>query len=82
MCHVIRPCLRVSCTCGSDTQAVQVVHVAAEDLRPATGERLGARIRTAEPDHVMACVDEFRNQKRTDKAGGAGKKHSHEVYST
>ena len=62
--------------CGG-AQAVQVVHVAAEDLRPGTGERLGARVRTAEPDHVMACADEFRNEIGTDKAGGAGQKHSH-----
>lgn len=44
--------------CGG-VQAVQVVHVAAEDLRPGTSGRLGARVRTTEPDHVMACVDEF-----------------------
>lgn len=44
-------------------QPVQVVHVAAEDLRPGTGERPGAHVRTAEPDHAMACVDQFRNQK-------------------
>ncbi len=56
--------------CGG-AQAVQVVHVATENLRPGMGERLGARVRTAEPDHVMACVDEFRNEKATDKAGGA-----------
>jgi hypothetical protein len=52
--------------CGG-AQAVQVVRVAAGDLRPRPGERLGARIRMAEPGHVMACVDEFRNEKGTDK---------------
>ena len=30
--------------------------------------RLRARVRAAEPDHMMTCVDEFRNEKRTDKA--------------
>ena len=39
--------------------SIQVVHVAAEDLRPGTGERRGARIRTAEPDHVVASADQF-----------------------
>jgi hypothetical protein len=62
--------------CG-DAQTVQVVHVAAEDLCPGTGECLGPRVRPAEPDHAMACADKFRNQKGTDKAGGACQKHSH-----
>jgi hypothetical protein len=61
----------------ADTQAVQVVHVTAEDLCPGTGERFGARVRTAKSDDVMACVDEFRNEKRTDKAGGARRIHFH-----
>jgi hypothetical protein len=60
----------VGCLCG-DSQAVQVVHVATEDLRPGTGERLGPHVRTAKPDYLMACVDEFRNEKGTDKAGSA-----------
>jgi hypothetical protein len=40
------------------------VHVAAEDLRPGTGERLGVLVRTAEPDHVMAGADQFRDDRR------------------
>ena len=53
--------------CGG-AQAVEIIHVAAEDLRPGSGERLGARVRTAEPDHVMACADQFRNQRRADES--------------
>ena len=52
-----------------DVQAVQVVHVAAKDLRSGTGEHIGAPVRTVERDHVMACVDEFGSEKGTDKAG-------------
>ena len=66
----------VSRLCGG-AQAVQVVHVAPEDFRPGTGKRLGARVRAAEPDHVMACADEVRNEIGTDKASGAGQEHSH-----
>ena len=62
--------------CGG-AQAVQVVHVAAKDLCPGPGERLGARVRTAEPDHVMACVDEFRDEKGTDKASCACHEYAH-----
>ena len=61
----------------ADPEAVQVVEVAAEHLRPGTGKRLGARIRTAEPDHMVARLNEFRNEMRTDEAGGACQKHSH-----
>jgi hypothetical protein len=45
--------------------------------RPGVGERLGARVRTAEPDHMMACVDEFPNKTGTDEAGGTRQKYSH-----
>jgi hypothetical protein len=62
--------------CGG-AKATQLVHVTAEDLRPSTGERLDARIRTAEPDHVMTRVDKFRHEKGTDKAGRSCEKHSH-----
>ena len=60
-----------ACRLCGDAQAVQIVYVAAEDVCPGAGERLGARVRTAEPDHVMACIDQFRNQIRTDKAGSS-----------
>ena len=42
---------------GGVAQCLQVVHVAAEDLRASGCQRLGARVRTAEPDHVMARAD-------------------------
>src|SRR5262245_5405093 len=62
--------------CGR-AQAVQIVHVAAKDLRPGKGERLGTCVRTAEPDYVIARVDEFWNEIGTDKAGCTCQKHSH-----
>jgi hypothetical protein len=52
-----------SAAAAAAVRAVEVVDVTAEDLRPGTRERLGACVRTAEPDHMMACVDEFRNEK-------------------
>jgi hypothetical protein len=42
---------------GRVVQCTQVVHVAAQDLRAGASERLRARVRTAEPDHVMARAD-------------------------
>jgi hypothetical protein len=64
--------------CPAQTRRpVKVVHVALADLGPGAGERRGARGRTAEPNYVMACVNEFRNEKGTDESGGACQKHSH-----
>jgi len=62
--------------CGG-AQAVQVVHVAAEDLRPDTGERLGAFVRTREPDHVMASADQFRDDRRAYETCSTRNKYSH-----
>ena len=62
--------------CGR-AQAVQVVHVAAEDLRPGTGERLGAFVRTAEPDHVMASADQFRDDRRAYETCSTRNEYSH-----
>jgi hypothetical protein len=56
--------------CGN-AKAVEVTQVSTDDLRAGTGERLGTRGRTAESDHAMASADEFRNEKGTNKAGGA-----------
>ena len=59
--------------CGG-AQAVQVVHVAAEDLGSYLAKGLGTRVRTVEPDDAIACVDEFRNMKGIDEASGTGDK--------
>ena len=58
-------------------KAIQFVHVAADRFRPGAGERLGARIRAAEPDHPMTGVDEFRNEVGTDETGRTGQEHAH-----
>lgn len=46
-----------------------MVRQTAEDLRPGAGERLGACARTAEPNHVIASIDELWNDKGTEQAG-------------
>ncbi len=47
---------------GRVAQSFQVVHVAAEDLGAGADERLGACVRTAEPDHLMARADQLRHR--------------------
>ena len=44
-------------------------------------ERLGARIRASEPQHLMARIDEFLNNGRTDKAGRPGDENTHHEFS-
>jgi hypothetical protein len=61
----------------SDAQTVQVVHVAAKDFRSRTGECLGASIRTAEPNHLMTCVDQLRNERRADETCSTRNKYPH-----
>jgi len=54
----------------SGAQAVQIIHVAAHNLRRGTVKRLGTSIQAAESGDVMASVDEFQNEIGTDRAGG------------
>ena len=49
-------------------QAFQVFEVASMHLGTGGDERLGARIRASEAEHLMARVDELLNDGRTDKA--------------
>ena len=53
------------------TQTIQLRHIAAEDLHPNAAERLSAGVRTAERDHMMARLDELRNQVGADEPRGA-----------
>jgi hypothetical protein len=57
---------------GAATQALQVFESASMYLGAGGGERLGSRIRPRQSEDLMAGVDEFRNDGRTDKAGRAG----------
>jgi hypothetical protein len=48
-----------------------------EKARAGGGERLGSRVRPRQSEDLMAGVDEFRDNGRTDKAGRAGEEYAH-----
>ena len=58
-------------------EAVQVLQIAAMHLGTGGGERLGAGIRASKAEHLMTGAEEFLNNGRTDKAGGAGDEDTH-----
>ena len=62
---------------GSAAQAFQVFEIAAMHLGTGGDKRLGAGIRASETEHLMARVDEFLNNGRADKSGGAGDEDTH-----
>ncbi len=62
-------------------EAFEVVKIAAMHLGARGRERLGAGIRAREAQHLMARVDELRNDGRTDKAGSSGDKDTHILFS-
>jgi hypothetical protein len=47
------------------------------DLGACGDKRLGARIGAGKTEHLMARLDEFLNDGRADKSGGAGYKDTH-----
>jgi hypothetical protein len=58
-------------------QAFQVFQIAAMHLRAGGCEQLGALIAARKTKHLVACVDELRNESRTDEACRARNKHTH-----
>ena len=71
--HAIRP----GC---SAAQTVQILDVAAKHLGAAGGERPGARLRTRQAKHLMACSEKFLDDGRADKAGGTGDENTHHDF--
>jgi hypothetical protein len=61
----------------STAQTVQVFKVASMHLGTSGDKRLGPRIRASKTEHLMARVNEFLNNGRTDKACSAGDENSH-----
>ena len=55
----------------------RVVHVAAKDLRPGAGERVGSGVGPGEADDVMTGVDQLRDERRAYEAGGTCEEDSH-----
>jgi hypothetical protein len=49
--------------------------------RARRGKRLGTRIRTRQPYHLMARLDQFLNNCRTDKACSTGNEYTHYDFS-
>ena len=62
-------------------QAFEVVKIAAMHLGACGRKRFGASLRARQAKHLMARVNEFWNDSGTDKAGGAGNKHTHIHFS-
>jgi hypothetical protein len=62
---------------GSTAHAIQVVHVAAEDLSAGTGQRLCPRVRARKPNYPVPRLDELWNQIGTDETGGSRHEDSH-----
>ena len=58
-------------------QAFEVLEIAAMHLGAGRGERLGARVRAGEADHLMARADKLLNDGGADKACGAGDEDTH-----
>jgi hypothetical protein len=62
-------------------EAFQIIEVAAMHLGALGGKRLGAGIGAGETENLVASPDEFRNEGRTDEAGGAGNENTHREFS-
>src|SRR3954470_6100794 len=61
----------------TSAQAVQVVEVALVHLGAHRLESLRRRIGARQPEYLMTCGDELRNNGRTDEPGRACDEHSH-----
>ena len=62
----------------SAAQAFQILKIASVHLRTRSDERLGARVRAGETEHLMTCVGQLPRNGRTYKARGTGDKHTHQ----
>ncbi len=58
-------------------QALGILERAAMHLGARGGQRIGAGVGTGDADHLVACLDEFGNQRRTDETGRTGEKDTH-----
>jgi hypothetical protein len=67
---------------GSAAQAVQILKIASMRLSAGGEQRLGGRIRASKTKHLMARVDEFRNNGGADKSCGAGDENTHGDFSS
>src|SRR5580700_1122550 len=61
----------------SATQALQILKIASMHLDTSGDERLCARIRACEAEHLMAPAKELSNDRRTDKSRRSRYKHFH-----
>jgi len=59
----------------------QIFEIASMHLGTCGHDRLRSRIRASKTEHLMARVDEVRNNNRTDKAGSTGDKNAHYEFS-
>ena len=66
---------------GARAQAVQVLERPAMHLGPGSDERVGAGLRACQTEHLMARVNQFSNNGRTDEAGGSRDKDTHALFS-
>jgi len=67
---------------GSDStpQAVQIFNIPPMDLGACGGQRLSARIRAREAEHLMTSVNQLSNDCRTNEACSTGNKNTHTLF--
>jgi hypothetical protein len=63
----------------SRTQAFQVIKIASLRLSAGSSKRFGTRIRTRQPEDLMACVDQFPDNGRANEACGSCNENSHAI---
>ena len=68
---------RSVCAHRSTAEGIQVFDGAPVDLRARRSQFLGGRIGAGEPEHLMACANEFLHDGRADEAGGTGDEYFH-----
>src|SRR5450830_706514 len=64
----------------STVQAVQVFQIASKHFGTRRHQGLGACFRSAQSKYLMAGLDEFGNNDRTDETGRAGNKNTHDEF--
>ena len=65
---------------GGIPQAVEIIEIAASHLRPGGGERSRRCIRAGQPEHLMTCAQELRNNGGADLSGRASDEYAHENF--
>ena len=63
---------------GGAPQAVEVFKIAAMRLGARGGERLGRGVRPRQAEHLMARLEEFRNNGGADEASRSGDEDAHD----